>query len=259
MPWYTLFLALWLITAIVVTSWFKYKIYFFLWCILKSIPVLDWLTRPIMALMMFPWVFLHELSHALVGRMGGSRVRKIDVFPRVIVQEGSFGIVLGYTDLDRGEPIFVGLLSIAPLILGNLAVALLLRFGFGIPWLHMLDYPQTVIGAFLEVVRAILSRKSLFLIFLLFSLGNGAMPSHSDWALGSIVWIATASILVITLCVIAGVGFGAVAEPYHTIRLLAHLTMLAIQLTVVLIINMLTYAILFFPGKLAVERCGLRD
>jgi hypothetical protein len=259
MAWYTLLLALWLLCALALTFWFKYQIFEFLWCILHSVPLLRWMTRPIIALILFPWVFLHELSHAIIGRMGGNRIHKISVYPETVIQNGHTQIVLGYTSLEGGNPMYSGLSKIAPLFLGNLAVALLLHFGFGIRWLHMLDYPQTVLGAFLEVIIAIVSRKSFLLVFLLFAFGNGAIPSSSDWELHGIVWIATVSILVIVLSVIAAVGFDAVTEPYHMIKLLALFTMLAIQLTVVLIIDVLTYTILLFPGKWAVERYGLRD
>ena len=64
--------------------------------------------------------------------------------------------------------------------------------------------------------------------------------------------------LVITLSVIAAVGFDAATDPYHTIKLLAVLTMLAIQLTIILLLNLLTYAILLFPGKWAVARYAMR-
>ena len=123
----------------------------------------------------------------------------------------------------------------------------------------MLDYPQSVWGAFLETVRAIVSRRSLLLIFLLFSFGNGTMPSAPDWRLGGILWLATIGILVIVLSVTAGVGYGAVSDPYHTIKLLAVLTMLAIQLTISLILNLLAYAILLFPGQWARANLAMRN
>ena len=257
MPWYTLVLALWLVTAVVLNYRLKYKIFEFLWCILQSIPILSWMTQPIIALVLFPWVFLHELCHALMGKMSGNSVHKISVYPEEVILDGVPGIRLGYTKASGGNRIFDGFFQLAPLLLGNLAVALLLNFGFGIPWLHMLDYPQTVFGAFLETVRAIVARRSFALVFLLWAFGNGAIPSQPDWRLSSILWTTTTSVLLITLSVIAAVGFDAVADPYYTIKLLAVLTMLAIQLTIVLLLNLLTYTILLFPGKRAVARYAM--
>ena len=70
------------------------------------------------AVLLFPGVALHEISHALMARLLGVRVRKMSLLP---AREGD-RIRLGFVEMDRMDVVRSSIVGAAPLLIGTLAL-----------------------------------------------------------------------------------------------------------------------------------------
>jgi hypothetical protein len=132
------------------------------------------------AIVLFPGVVLHEVSHWLMAGMLGVRTGKLSVIPRP-QEDGS--IQLGYVEYYRDrslDPVRESLIGGAPLIFGTAAILLIAFYVFDLASLAAVlavaDAGQ-VIAAF----RTLLSTSDALLwLYLLFAISNGMLPSPSD-------------------------------------------------------------------------------
>ncbi len=134
----------------------------------------------IYAIILFPGVVLHEISHWLSASLLGVRTGKLSLLPK---RQADGSIQLGYVEYykDRGlGPIRESLIGGAPLMVGTAVIWL-------IGW-HIFDI-QTVTAAVQSgnvdqlalALTAFFQTADLFVwLYLLFAISNAMMPSASD-------------------------------------------------------------------------------
>jgi hypothetical protein len=136
------------------------------------------------AIVLFPGVLLHELSHWLTAGMLGVRTGKLSVIPRP-QEDGS--IQLGYVEYYRSrslDPFRESLIGGAPLIFGTTAILLIAFFVFDVSSLTAAMASTPSIADTAEIIaalRALLTTSDVLLwLYLLFAISNGMLPSPSD-------------------------------------------------------------------------------
>lgn len=152
------------------------------------------------AIILFPGVLLHEVSHWLMAGILGVKTGGFSVLPK-LKSDGS--IQLGYVEYYKSQrlgPIRESLVGSAPLISGT-AVVLLIAFQiFNVTTLG--EALQTGDVAILTEALSVLFGTGDFLIwlYLLFCVSNAMMPSASDrraWPAFILIMSVTAVILYI--------------------------------------------------------------
>ncbi len=134
----------------------------------------------IYALILFPGVLLHELSHWLCAKLLGVRTAGLSLRPTVH-ENGS--LQLGYVEYFRDrrlDPVRESLIGAAPLIAG---VALITLIGYQIFDLNQLatTLGNSAEGRLTLVWRHILQTQDVFLwLYVLFAVSNAMLPSPSD-------------------------------------------------------------------------------
>lgn len=153
------------------------------------------------AILLFPGVLLHELSHWLTATLLGVKTGSFSVMPR---RQADGTIQLGYVEYYRGktlDPVRESLIGAAPLIAGTLVILLISLRIFAVT-----DLMTAVSSGQLETLT--LALVDLFetpyfplWLYLIFAISNAMLPSASDrraWP-GFIVAMALLSGLVYLL------------------------------------------------------------
>jgi hypothetical protein len=150
------------------------------------------------ALILFPGVLLHELSHWLTATILGVRTGSFSVLPKT----GADGTIqLGYVEYYKSSrlgPIRESLIGSAPLVTGTIAVLLIA--------INVFDLPELVSSIQNENIDALVKSLSIlfgtgdFLIwlYLIFAISNAMMPSTSDrraWPAFALIMVAFAIFL----------------------------------------------------------------
>ncbi len=150
------------------------------------------------ALILFPGVLLHELSHWLTATILGVRTGSFSVLPKT----GADGTIqLGYVEYYKSSrlgPIRESLIGSAPLVTGTIAVLLIA--------INVFDLPELVSSIQNENIDALVISLSIlfgtgdFLIwlYLIFAISNAMMPSTSDrraWPAFALIMVAFAIFL----------------------------------------------------------------
>ncbi|MFK7800271.1 MAG: hypothetical protein AB8G95_01440 [Anaerolineae bacterium] len=155
------------------------------------------------ALILFPGVFLHELSHWIMANLLGMRTGRFSVWPS-LQPDGT--IRLGYVEFyktQRVAPVRESLIGGAPLIFGIGAILLIGHYVFNANILA-----QTVATGTPQAIGAALSgvfstADAWIWLYLLFSISNAMMPSPSDRK----AWPLFGVILAILLIILYFAGF----------------------------------------------------
>ena len=145
------------------------------------------------ALILFPGVFLHELSHWIMANLLGMRTGRFSVWPS-LQPDGT--VRLGYVEFyktQRVAPVRESLIGGAPLIFGIGAILLIGRYVFQAEQLA-----QVVIIGTPDALRTVLSgvfstADAWIWLYLLFAISNAMMPSPSDrkaWPLFGFILVA---------------------------------------------------------------------
>ena len=152
----------------------------------------------IYAIIMFPGVLLHELSHWITAKLLGVKTGKFSLWPE-LMKDGS--LRLGYVEYYKTKsvgPVRESLIGVAPLVFGIAAVVLIGVYVFGGSDLVLImnaDEPDRI-SAVLNYIFAV---PDVWLwLYLLFAVSNAMMPSPSDrkaWPL----FISIMAIIVIAL------------------------------------------------------------
>lgn len=127
-------------------------------------------------LLLLPGVFVHEGSHWLAARMLGLRTGKFRVWP---TKQGAY-IGLGSVSVERSDIWRESIVGIAPLLAGNVALAIIGWQVFATP-----DLLQALAaGEFVLVVTtffaALRTADGLLWAYVIFTVGNSMIPSSSD-------------------------------------------------------------------------------
>lgn len=140
--------------------------------------------------LLFPGVFLHELSHWLAALLLGVRRYRFAMWP----QRSGGQIRLGAVQLAEADPLRMSLIGAAPLIVGLSVIALI-----GGRWA---DAPASGIalwGSAWQMLRSLPQREWGWMgFYLIFTVGNAMWPSPSDRAAWPAIGI-TGGLLVLLL------------------------------------------------------------
>lgn len=132
------------------------------------------------AIILFPGVVLHELSHWLVARLLGVRTGTISLLPQM-QKDGT--LRLGYVEYYRKrslDPIRESLIGAAPLFSGTIVILLIGSHVFGVA-----NFTAAVQSADLDQLSSALTQlftapDFLVWLYLIFAISNAMMPSPSD-------------------------------------------------------------------------------
>jgi hypothetical protein len=155
------------------------------------------------AIILFPGVLLHEISHWVTAQLLGVRTGRFSVLPQQM-KDGSLrlGYVEYYKDVGVG-PLRESMIGGAPLIFGIGAILLIGSTIFGVTDLA----PVLVTGdvtALALVVREIFDTNDFWLwLYLIFAVSNAMMPSASDRK----AWPAFLALAVTLTVILYAVGF----------------------------------------------------
>jgi len=150
------------------------------------------------AIVLFPGVLMHELSHWITAKLLGVKTGRFSVLPRSIA-DGS--VQLGYVEYyktSRLGPIRESLIGTAPLVTGTAVVILIAFKIFDIPTLS-----ASIASGDYELLTNALSDlfetpDFLIWLYLLFAISNAMMPSSSDrraWPAFALIMVVFAIIL----------------------------------------------------------------
>ena len=132
------------------------------------------------AILMFPGVLLHELSHWFMAKILGVRTGTISLLPQV-QPDGT--VQLGYVTYYKGQnlgPIRESLVGGAPLLTGT-AVILLIGFrAFGVTDLAAAVQTGSVDALTAAITSLLETNDFLVWLYLLFAVANAMLPSRSD-------------------------------------------------------------------------------
>ncbi|MCP4424338.1 MAG: hypothetical protein GY803_07605 [Chloroflexi bacterium] len=150
------------------------------------------------AIILFPGVLLHELSHWLMATLLGVRAHAFSLLPR-IQADGS--VQLGYVEYYKSKTLGAfreSLIGGAPLVVGT-AVTLLIGFRiFGAAELAAAIQTGDVNTLTTALGQIFAVPDFLVWLYLLFAVGNAMMPSRSDqraWPALALTLIAAAIVL----------------------------------------------------------------
>lgn len=150
------------------------------------------------AIILFPGVLLHEVSHWLTAAILGVRTGSFSVLPKA-KSDGS--IQLGYVEYYKSAslgPIRESLIGSAPLITGTAAILFISLNVFDIPSL-MSAIELGDVDILARALSTLFSTGDFLLwLYLLFAISNAMMPSASDrraWPAFLLIVLAVSAIL----------------------------------------------------------------
>ncbi len=134
------------------------------------------MSNVIIFLVLLPGVILHESAHWLTARLVGLRTGKFRVWPR---KQGDY-LGLGSVSVERSDVWRDSLVGVAPLIFGNLVLALIGWRVFATPALLKSLADARLGDAVVVFVEGMRTADGLVWAYVLFTVGNSMMPSSSD-------------------------------------------------------------------------------
>lgn len=132
------------------------------------------------AIILFPGVLLHELSHWVFATLLGVRTGTFSLVPRM-QDDGS--VQLGYVEYFKGRtlgPTRESLIGGAPLIVGTAVILLISLRIFNVPELGVAIQSGRIDELSLAMGNLFRTNDFLVWLYLLFAIANGMLPSKSD-------------------------------------------------------------------------------
>ncbi len=150
------------------------------------------------AIILFPGVLLHELSHWLVATLLGVRTGAFSLLPRM---QADGSVQLGYVEYYKGKSLGAfreSLIGGAPLVVGTAVILLIGYRIFGASNLAAAIQSGDVDILAAALTQVFATPDFLVWLYLLFAIGNAMMPSRSDqraWPALILILIAAAIVL----------------------------------------------------------------
>ncbi len=145
------------------------------------------------SLLLFPGTVVHELAHFAAAMLLDVRVRKFSLLP---ARQPKGLIRLGFVEIDQTDPLREALIGLAPLVAGSLIVLLLAPPG--LPTLQdSRPLSDQVANLLSSLPKAFSAPDFWLLLYLIFSVSNGMLPSESDrqaWR-PVLIWLAIVAVL----------------------------------------------------------------
>ena len=168
---------LWLLTALVVFFHLQRLLHHELQALFLIITRSRGVTQVLFALIFFPGVLLHELSHFLSAKLLGVRTGKFSLIPQA---QPDGKLRLGYVETASGGFVRDALIGVAPLVTGSLFVgyAAINKLQLLPLWelLRSADW-----GGFWAILGSVPTAPDFWLWFYLtFTISSTMMPSQSD-------------------------------------------------------------------------------
>ncbi|MEM7336830.1 MAG: hypothetical protein AAF490_32455 [Chloroflexota bacterium] len=158
------------------------------------------------AIILFPGVLLHELSHWVFATLLGVRTGTFSLVPR-LQDDGT--IQLGYVEYFKGRtlgPIRESLIGGAPLIVGTAVILLIGLRIFNVEELGVAIQSGRIDELSLAMGTLFSTNDFLVWLYLLFAIANGMLPSRSDRK----AWPAFLVIMAVLGLVLYATGFATV-------------------------------------------------
>jgi len=188
------------------------------------------------ALVFFPGVFLHELSHLVVASLVGVRTGRFSLFPRPMA-DGH--LQLGFVETSQTDWIRASLIGAAPLIAGGLFVAYAANYRMDLPILwDVLRRGQ--FDLFWMGVAALPKLNDFWLWFYLtFVVSSTMLPSSSDRH----AWMP----LMFVIFLLFGLAILVGAGPWMLERLAPPLNSMLKALAMLFGISLIVHTVLLLP------------
>jgi hypothetical protein len=132
------------------------------------------------AILMFPGVLLHELSHWFMAKILGVRTGSLSLLPQV-QPDGT--VQLGYETYYKGQnlgPIRESLVGGAPLLAGTAVILLIGSRVFSVTELVAAIQTGSINALTLALTNLLETNDFLVWLYLLFTIANAMLPSRSD-------------------------------------------------------------------------------
>ena len=150
------------------------------------------------AIVLFPGVVLHELSHALMARLVGTRIGRIHVLPRRVGKR----IQLGYVPVESTDFLRASFIGIAPFLVGSCAIVAIGYLVFGTPEVLQALAQGDWSGGAQAVASMTLTPDGWLWAYLVFAISNTMLPSRSDLH----AWPALLMVIAIAILVTVWAG-----------------------------------------------------
>jgi hypothetical protein len=227
---------LWLLTALVLLAFLQITLHREIQAVFLIGTRNPGLTQTIFALIFFPGVFLHELSHFIAAKLLGVQTGKFSLIPQA---QPDGKLRLGYVETASGGFIRDALIGAAPLVTGSLFVAYA-----GIYRLHLLPlwdfFRLADWKGFWTVLKDVPKAPDFWIWFyLIFTISSTMMPSASDRH----AWFPL-GLLAGTL---VGVAILAGAGPWMLENLAPPVNSILRGLAMVFVLSGILHALLIFP------------
>jgi hypothetical protein len=156
------------------------------------------------AIILFPGVVIHELSHWIVANLLGVRTGSLSVLPKI---KDNGKIQLGYVEYYKSSqvgPIRESLIGSAPLVTGTTVVLLMAYQVFDITNLSSAVQAGDVEQLAESLSTLFATADFLLWLYLIFAVSNAMMPSKSDRR----AWPAFTLIMIVVAVVLYAIGVG---------------------------------------------------
>ncbi len=152
------------------------------------------------AILLFPGVTLHELSHALSAALLGVKIGGISLLP----QQKQGHIQLGFVPVEETDFLRASCIGAAPLLIGSAVIIAIGYSVFGTPAVLSSLATGNWWGALQGLRHALHAPDAWVWAYLIFAIGNTMLPSRSD----THAWPLLGAVLVFggTIIVLAGAG-----------------------------------------------------